>query len=112
MMQLGGLQQRQREAAEPLILRDRIQKNFPVILHCDRCENTIYNTVPLSLHRDMDKVEKLLSAGMKALLLSFTVENCSQTDEILRYFAEREAKGAAPKALSDFTRGHFLKGVE
>ncbi|MCR5337375.1 MAG: U32 family peptidase [Lachnospiraceae bacterium] len=112
MMELGSSQQRRREAAEPLVLQDRIKKRFPVILHCDRCENTIYNTVPLSLHRDMDKVQKLLSQGIRALQISFTVESGAQTQEILSFFLDSEAKGTVPRSLSDFTRGHFLKGVE
>ena len=112
MMELGSSSQRQREAALPLVLQDRIRKRFPVILHCDRCENTIYNTVPLSLHRDMDKVRKLQAQGLETFMVSFTVENGPQTEEILRFFVEQDAKGSVPRALSDFTRGHFLKGVE
>ena len=90
------------------MLVDRMHKSFPMLLHCDRCENTIYNTVPLSLHKDTDSVS---AVGADLLLLSFTVENAAQTEQIAAYFMGAQ-RTSLPAYLKNFTRGHFLKGVE
>lgn len=96
-------------AQQPQILRlkDRYQKEFPVIMHCRHCYNVIYNTVPLSLH------------GMVAeghvpmpLRLDFTVETGRETEEILRFFAKALEGTLAQPPYEAYTLGHEKRGVE
>lgn len=82
-----------------LYLLDRYKKQLPVVIHCDRCENTIYNTVPFSLHKELEALKKI---GIKYFRFQFTIETKEEAFAILKgYFPENE-----------FTKGHFAKGVE
>ncbi|MCR4691005.1 MAG: U32 family peptidase [Lachnospiraceae bacterium] len=92
-----------------ITLQDRMKKEFPVLIHCDRCENTILNTVPLSLHKEQSVISHM---GPVTKLLSFTVEDGDTVSSIADYFIAKECTGQIPPALRNFTRGHFLKGVE
>ncbi len=107
LKELPSAARRQKEVLRPVYLRDRMNKSFPVNLHCDRCENTIYNCVPLSLHKELNQIGQMPLAGD---VYSFTVENGKQTGEILNFYLGKEQ--AVPAYLRDFTKGHFLKGVE
>lgn len=84
-------------------LRDRYQAKFPVFVDCAHCMNTIYNSVPLSLHRHLSQIAQ---DGAGAFRLDFTGESPAQTAEILRLFAEK--KQTVPYA---YTVGHYKKGV-
>ena len=87
-------------------LKDRMGKEFPVRLCCEHCFNVIYNSVPLSLHQDMEKYdEKVL------LRIQFTTENGSQTDKVLKYFAGGNASYGKPP-YDEFTKGHEKRGAE
>ena len=52
-------------------LTDRYQKKFPVFVNCEHCYNVIYNTIPLSLHQNL---EKLRNIGIRNFRLDFTTE--------------------------------------
>ncbi|MBD5543142.1 MAG: U32 family peptidase [Lachnospiraceae bacterium] len=87
-------------------LTDRYKKKFPVLLHCERCENTIYNSVPYSLHKELDTLKEM---GIYRFRMDFTIETKEQTLECLHYFRKREKR--QPPFL-EFTKGHFGKGIE
>lgn len=94
---------------ESVILVDRQNKKLPVFLHCSRCENTIYNPVPLSLHKEL---HCLCEMGITDFVFSFTVESVKKMNEILGWY-ERLVRGQkVSPMISDFTKGHFAKGVE
>lgn len=97
------------EEKKNLYLLDRYQKKLPVITHCDRCENTIYNSVVLSLHREHDKVA---ATGADAVLLDFTTESKKETARIITAYSNLLAGGFEGDVISDYTKGHFVKGVE
>jgi hypothetical protein len=108
---LGGKKQ---EGSVTLL--DRQNKQWPVGIHCERCENTIYNSVPLSLHRERKAVMELSPDG---ILLSFTVEDADTTRRLFYGFAQlysgdacQAAEECADRFPKEFTKGHFLKGVE
>ncbi len=95
---------------EVIFIKDRTGKRLPVKNHCRFCYNTIYNPDPLSLLGLKRQVEKL---GVRALRLSFTVEEPGQIREVLDAYGDHFRRGkdaAAPPA--GFTRGHFKRGVE
>lgn len=104
------LKQTKTKAPEELFLIDRQKKKLRVCLHCDRCENTIYNALPLSLHKEMPEI---LCMPMEAVLLRFTEETAGQMQKIYEMYADlcRGEKGLQP-VITEFTKGHFLKGVE
>lgn len=89
-----------------VFLKDRYKKNLPVLVHCDRCENTIYNSVPYSLHKEIDVLKQI---GIFRFRMDFTVETKEQTMERLQYFRKKEKR---QQPFSEFTKGHFGKGVE
>ena len=104
------LKQTKAKAPAELSLVDRQKKKLRVCLHCDRCENTIYNAVPLSLHKEMPEIMRM---PMEAVLLRFTEETAGQMQKIYEMYAGlcRGENGVQP-VITEFTKGHFLKGVE
>lgn len=46
---------RKGEGGRILELTDRYHKRFPVMRNCTHCFNVIYNSVPLSLHKEADR---------------------------------------------------------
>lgn len=98
------------------VLTDRYRTEFPVLLNCAHCMNIIYNSVPLSLHGELDKWQDACD-----LRLDFTLENGRETDAVLGYFAalmqaavpkNREAKKAVQEPpFSKYTTGHEKRGV-
>ncbi len=89
-------------------LIDRHKKSRIVVTHCDRCENTIYNSVPLSLHKE---AEQIMSMPLAGIILKFTTEYASQTMRVLE--AWKACSFEDPESyVREFTKGHFLKSVE
>ncbi|MCM1162160.1 MAG: U32 family peptidase [Roseburia sp.] len=95
-----------REKENMVFLKDRYKKKLPILVHCDRCENTIYNSVPYSLHKE---IEGLKEMGISRFRMDFTVETKEQTIERLQYFRKKEKR---QQPFYEFTKGHFAKGVE
>lgn len=89
-------------AARCAALTDRYGKEFPVVCNCRHCTNIIYNSLPLSLYRELSKWE-----DAARLRLAFTLENREETGKILDAFLA----GGEP-ALSEYTTGHEKRGVE
>ena len=90
---------------EPVsFLIDRYKKRFPVIRDCERCVNIIYNSLPLSLHTELEKW-----GGAADFRLDFTIEDERETARILQYFMSG-AKGDPP--FGEYTTGHEKRGAE
>lgn len=86
-------------------LTDRYQKQFPVELCCDVCMNVIYNSVPLSLHREWEHCEHVYKR------LSFTTESGEEMGRILKFFADSAGTGQRKPPFEDYTAGHEKRGV-
>lgn len=86
-------------------LTDRYQKQFPVELRCDVCMNVIYNSVPLSLHREWERCEHVYKR------LSFTTESGAEMERILKFFADSAGVGQQKPPFEDYTTGHEKRGV-
>ena len=85
-----------------LWLRDRYQTDFPVLRNCDHCINIIYNSVPLALFGDKDRVK-----GIGALRLDFTIEAGLEVSRVLMTCLEnRNLKQGT------YTTGHEKRGVD
>lgn len=93
---------------EVVVLTDRHKKDRVVITHCDRCENTVYNSVPLSLHKE---AAQIVSMPLSGVMLKFTIENESQTQSVLDFWGNLSFEHSQCY-VREFTKGHFLKSVE
>lgn len=90
-------------------LKDRTGKRMYVRTECGYCLNTIYNSVPLSMHKHMQKLQKLYDDGMLgALTWNFTVESAEQTTNVLDRYLNADTDAWAP---GTYTNGHFQRGV-
>lgn len=88
-----------------IYLRDRYNKDFPVKNNCNECYNTIYNSVPTVLFRN---VSKLKNDGIQSFRFNFTIESVDEVKNIIRAF-ENEDISLLPE---DCTNGHYKRGVE
>lgn len=93
-----------------LWMKDRTGARLPVQNHCAFCYNTILNPLPVSLHGCADSVKRLAPEGLR---LCFTIETGEETKAVLNVFAAEFIRGEnAEPPFTEFTRGHFRRGVE
>ena len=95
------------KSEEYAVLTDRYQKKFPVKQNCVYCYNIVYNSVPLSLHKEL---EKGVEYPMKRLV--FTVENAEETKVVLNYYKSLSEGETTELPFYEFTTGHEKRGVE
>ncbi len=96
--------------AGTVVLQDGIGHSFPVRPDHEYCFNTLYNCVPLSLHRE---IAQLKEEGAAALRIEFTVEKEEEALKILDGFGAWMAGGREeflPEGAC--SRGHYRKGAE
>lgn len=89
-------------------LKDRYQKMFHVVTHCDRCENTIYNAVPMNLMGEWEKIKKL-SVDHR---IDFTIESSYEARQILQTYADLSSGSGSYMPKNEYTKGYFKRGVE
>lgn len=82
---------------ELIYLKDRYNKAFAVCNNCKECYNTIYNSLPTMLTKN---IGKLKDAGIRSFRYSFTIETPKQIKAVM------EDKAA------EYTNGHYKRGVE
>ena len=91
-------------------VKDRMKTDFPIFTHCSRkiCYNTIYNSVPLSLHKHM---KSIVNSGIPGLQIRFTDESAKDCALVYHIF-DNGRMGILPENVPyEFTNGHFVKGV-
>ncbi len=84
-------------------LKDRYNVLFPVKNYCKDCYNVVYNSVPVLL---FGEANRLRDYGIRYFRLDFTIESGKDVENVLHLF--NEGKGRA----IDYTNGHFKRGVE
>ena len=89
-----------------VVLLDRMGKSFPVRLVCRHCYNVIYNCLPLSLHKELDKFQ-----DKACFRLQFTVEDRVQTERVLTFFLKGDFSELKPP-YAEYTTGHEKRGVQ
>lgn len=82
---------------ELIYLKDRYNKAFAVCNNCRECYNTIYNSLPTMLTKN---IGKLKDVGIRSFRYSFTIETPKQIKAVM------EDKAA------EYTNGHYKRGVE
>lgn len=91
-------------------LTDRYRNHFTVAQNCYHCYNILYNTVPLSLH---GQINSLLQKSFGVYRLDFTLENAEETSSILDFYSHIwNQEELLPFPCRDFTNGHYKRGVE
>ena len=97
--------------AQIFYLKDRYGKLFPVKNRCEDCYNILYNISPLSLFHQFSEIRTLAPAAVR---ISFTLENQKQVEQIFELYRQAAATDTVDRDnyLSDFTNGHFKRGVE
>ncbi len=90
----------------PTVLKDRYNKEFPVIQCCNYCYNIILNSLPISLHKEV-----LKSGNLYDKRLSFTIESGEETQAILKYFIKNCSNELTVPPYKEYTTGHEKRGV-
>lgn len=80
-----------------IYLKDRYNKSFAVCNNCKECYNTIYNSLPTMLTKN---ISKLKEAGIRSFRYSFTIE------------APKQIKAVMDDKVAEYTNGHYKRGVE
>lgn len=91
-------------------MTDRLGKSFYVKTNCEDCYNVIYNGQVLALHK---QASEIITLNPRSLRLDFTLEDANQMKRVLNIFTERFCYDKTDIGeLSDYTTGHFRRGVE
>lgn len=91
-------------------LTDRLGKRFFVQTNCRDCNNIIYNGQAVVLYKQSEDIIKLQPKNIR---LDFSIEDASQVKQVLHQFLDRFCYGSnQQEELSNYTTGHFKRGVE
>lgn len=80
-----------------IYLKDRYNKSFAVCNNCKECYNTIYNSLPTMLAKNIGKLKE---AGIRSFRYSFTIET------------PKQIKAVMDDKVAEYTNGHYKRGVE
>ena len=86
-------------------LKDRMGTDLPVLINCRHCFNIIFNSIPLSLHGEIQSWSEL--AGLR---LNFTTEDFEDTKKITNWFLFEDCN-ASDMPFKSYTNGNEKKGV-
>ena len=93
-----------------LYIKDRKNKKFAIKNNCTYCYNTIYNSTPIYI---IDKTSEVLSLAPQKVRIMLTNEDKETArnviEDAIKAYVKREN---VENSLKDFTRGHFLRGVD
>lgn len=92
-----------------ITIRDRKSADFTVMNSCNFCYNIIYNNLPVSLLSNKGKVDRVAKHNIR---LNFTTENQDEVKEILDKYVKVFYYSEYSDEISNYTRGHFNRGVE
>ena len=84
-------------------LKDRYNVLFPVKNYCKECYNIVYNSVPVMLFHEKDKIKNM---GICHFRFDFTLESGKEVANVLSLY--KEGKGRT----IEYTNGHYKRGVE
>ena len=93
-----------------IYIKDRKNKKFAIKNNCTYCYNTIYNTSPIYI---IDKTTEVLSLAPQKVRIILTQEDKSIAKNVIEDAIKAYVKrDNVENSLKDFTRGHFLRGVD
>ena len=91
-------------------ITDRKNNNMKVLTDCRQCLNIIYNSVPLSLHKQIDSLSK--ENNIFAFRVDLTIENSKDSENILSFWEDVFDNKAYDVPYKDYTTGHYKRGTE
>lgn len=107
---LGKTMNRCTGVMHTVTLKDRYQTEFPVQCQCAFCYNVILNSVPLSLHNEWKLIRRMKP---KYVRLHFTIETPEQAVKVAEFYTSMtETSDKTQLPFTEFTKGHFKRGVE
>ena len=90
-------------------ITDRYRTDFRVQTNCNYCFNVIYNSVPNSLHQNLEEILKLKGEGIR---LDFTTESEQEMEQVVQSFEQYLKNGNADFSfLKTYTTGHYKKSA-
>lgn len=95
-----------------LYLKDRYGVEFPVRNHCPDCYNILYNAKPLFLLHLSEDFGRINPAAFR---IHFTLEEEHEIQAVLNFAGKTLVDGGTghpEECLSDYTNGHYKRGVE
>lgn len=90
-------------------IKDRKGKLLPVVNFCRWCYNVIYHPAPMNL---MDLRDEISECGFAGLRVDLALLDAKEAGVVLSQTVDCIKNGLRRKPQGDFTRGHFLRGVE
>ncbi len=97
---------------ESAALTDRMNNTLKVTCNCRSCYNIIWNALPTSLHRNLDRI--MNEEQLSGFRVDFTVEDAGRCRQVLEYY-DRRLKGLGAEDVfpeGSYTAGHFKRGAE
>ncbi|MCR4902913.1 MAG: U32 family peptidase [Butyrivibrio sp.] len=92
-------------------MTDRQKHEIPYSFNCRYCMNIIWNTVPVSLHKQLADIFKDGFCGH--LRLDFTIEDAQKAFGILKLYDESVLKGySVGEPVAEYTTGHYKRVTE
>lgn len=92
------------------IITDRKNNSMKVLTDCRQCLNIIYNSVPLSLHKQAESLSK--EKNIAAFRVDLTIESGKEAGAVLNFWESVLYGGSYEIPYKDYTTGHYKRGTE
>ena len=98
--------------SENVSIIDRMNNTLKVTCNCRNCYNVIWNALPTSLHRNLERVKE--NSSFDCFRLDFTLESPDRMAQVIGFY-DSGVRGLSTKdvfAEGSYTTGHFKRGAE
>lgn len=96
-------------ANSKIYLKDRMGKQMAVVNYCHWCYNVIYGSDCLNL---LGQMEKIMHIAPRAVRIDVSMLEVGQIKELLNKAIETIYNGKEYEWSDNYTKGHFLRGIE
>lgn len=91
-------------------ITDRKNNSMKVLTDCRQCLNIIYNSVPLSLHKQIESLSR--EKGIAAFRIDLTIESGKDSKLLLDFWEKVLEGGHIEAPYTEYTTGHYKRGTE
>ncbi len=92
------------------VITDRKNNSMKVLTDCRQCLNIIYNSVPLSLHKQAESLSR--EKKIAAFRVDLTIEKGQDAKRILSFWEDVLGGKNEAAPYKDYTTGHYKRGTE